>query len=66
MRERAKPRVKDYREITPEYDALRRQLLAELEVSANRLAELAYEALAARIASGAALSRRPSNLNERS
>jgi hypothetical protein len=47
MRERAKPRVKDYREITPEHDALRRQLLAELEVSANRLAELAYEALAA-------------------
>jgi len=36
MRERAKPRVKDYREITP-----------ELGVSANRLAELAYEALAA-------------------
>jgi hypothetical protein len=47
MRERAKPRVKDYREITPESDALRRQLQAELGVSANRLAELAYEALAA-------------------
>ena len=44
MRERAKPRVKDYREITPEYDALRRRLQAELGVSANRLAELAYEA----------------------
>jgi len=47
MRERAKPRVKDYREITLEYDALRRRLQAELGVSANRLAELAYEALAA-------------------
>jgi hypothetical protein len=47
MRVPAKPRVKDYREISPEADALRRQLLVELKVSANQLAEMAIQALAA-------------------
>jgi hypothetical protein len=47
MRKQAEPKVRDYREISVETDALRRQLQAKLKCSANELAERAIHALAA-------------------
>jgi hypothetical protein len=47
MRARAKPKVRSYRDISPEIDALSRQLQAEIGCSANELAERAIRALAA-------------------
>jgi hypothetical protein len=43
----AKPRVNQCRSVSPEADALSRELQAELSVSANELAERAIYALAA-------------------
>ena len=45
-RPRAKPKVQQCRNISPEVDALSRELQAELGISANELAELAIKALA--------------------
>jgi hypothetical protein len=47
MRKQAEPKVRDYREISVEADALRRHLQAKLKCSANELAERAIHALAA-------------------
>jgi hypothetical protein len=44
MRKQAEPKVRDYREISVEADALRRQLQAKLKCSANELAERAIHA----------------------
>jgi hypothetical protein len=46
MRKPAKPLIKFYREISLEHGEIARRLQAELEISANRLAELAIVALA--------------------
>jgi hypothetical protein len=46
MRPRAKVKVRSYRDISPEADALSRQLQERLNLSANELAELAIYALA--------------------
>ena len=46
MRARAKPKVRSYRDISPEIDALSRQLQVEIGCSANELAERAIRALA--------------------
>jgi hypothetical protein len=43
----AKARVKNYVEISPEAHELKLRLLTELGISANRLSELALQALAA-------------------
>lgn len=43
----AKPRVRSYRDLSPEADALSRELQAKLKCSANELAERAIHALAA-------------------
>jgi hypothetical protein len=43
----AKSVVRNYTEISPETDKIKRQLLAELGCSNNKLAELAIRALAA-------------------
>lgn len=46
MRARAKIKVRSYRDISPEADALGRELQAQLNISANELAEKAIYALA--------------------
>jgi hypothetical protein len=46
MRQRPKTTVRSYRNISPEADALSRELQVRLNVSANELAELAIYALA--------------------
>jgi hypothetical protein len=46
MRARAKIKVRSYRDISPEADALSRELQAQLNISANELAEKAIYALA--------------------
>jgi hypothetical protein len=43
----AKPRVRSYRDLSPEVDALSRELQAKFRCSANELAERAIYALAA-------------------
>ena len=47
MRERAKPKVRAYAEISPETNEIKQRLLRELNCSANQLAEMAIRALAA-------------------
>jgi hypothetical protein len=46
MRRPAKIKVRSYREISPEADALSRKLQSKLNISANELAERAIYALA--------------------
>jgi hypothetical protein len=47
MRERAKPKVRAYAEISVETNEIKQRLLQELNCSANQLAEMAIKALAA-------------------
>jgi hypothetical protein len=45
MRQRAKPKVRAYAEISPEADEIKQRLLLKLNCSANQLAERALRAL---------------------
>jgi hypothetical protein len=46
MRQRAKPKVRAYAEVSPEANEIKLRLLDELRVSNNTLAEMAIHALA--------------------
>jgi hypothetical protein len=45
MRERARPKVRFYAEVSPEADGIKQRLLTELNCSANELAERGLRAL---------------------